>query len=63
MKNEQLKVTTNEQAWEYLQRAKQNLSDKAMKPKIANPEFVKMNLKMIDEVQYYLCPEKEQNEP
>lgn len=63
MKNEQLKVTTNEQAWEYLQRAKQNLSDEAMKPKIANPEFVKMNLKMIDEVQYYLCPEKEQNEP
>lgn len=51
MKNEQLKVTTNEQAWEYLQRAKQNLGEEAMKPK------------MIDEVQYYLCPDKEQNEP
>lgn len=62
MKNEQLKVTTNEQAWEYLQRAKQNLSKDAMTLETANPEFVKMSLKMIDEVQYYLCPGKEQNE-
>lgn len=61
--NEQLKVTTNEQAWEFLQKAKQSLGNEAMKPEMANPELVRINMKMIDEVQYYLCPEKEQNEP
>lgn len=61
--NEKLKITTNEQAWEYLQKAKQNLGDAALEPEAANSEYVKMNLKMIDEVQYYLCPDKEQNEP
>lgn len=60
--NNNLKVTTHEQAWEYLQRAKQNLSMDAMTPEMANPEFVRMNLKLIDEVQHYLCPDKEQNE-
>ncbi len=60
--NEQLKVTTNEQAWEYLQIAKQNLGEEAMKTEISNPEYVRINMKMIDEVQYYLCPDKEQNE-
>lgn len=60
---EKIKVSTNEQAWEYLQRAKHNLGEEAMKPEISNPEYVKNNMKMIDEVQYYLCPDKEQNEP
>lgn len=60
--NEQLKVTTNEQAWEYLQSAKQNLGEEAMKPGMSNPEYVRINMKMIDEVQYYLCPDKGQNE-
>lgn len=31
--NELFKVTTNEQAWENLQKAKQNLCEEAMKPK------------------------------
>jgi len=61
--NEQLKVTTNEEAWDNLQTAKNNLWEELMKPEVPNPEYVKINMKMIDEVQYYLCPDKEQNEP
>lgn len=59
----ELKVTSNEQAWEYLQKAKHNLGEQAMKSEMSNPEYVRINMKMIDEVQYYLCPDKEQNEP
>lgn len=61
--NEKFKVTTNEEAWNNLQTAKNNLWEELMKPEVPNAEYVKINMKMIDEVQYYLCPDKEQNEP